>query len=144
MTYSELRQSIQTNLNKFCTVMHRVEAEHQVIIETVLFVCLFFLLFIFHLIEITWNWLHVSWNDWLFCFAKWGLKADMDILSLHLLKVNNWVEKVVSLAVIFFSFLAKRPNDVTIFVSKMRTIAQCSFCCGLILVVQQLISWQIC
>lgn len=57
------------------------------------------------------------------------------MLSLFLLKVNNWVERVVSLAVIFFSFLAKRPNDVTIFVLKMRNIAeQCSFCCGLLLV----------
>lgn len=46
----------------------------------------------------------------MFCFTEQGLKVDMDTLSLFLLKVNNWVERVVSLAIIFFSFFAKSPK----------------------------------
>lgn len=56
---------ISTNVAQLCI---ELKQSIRFLLKTrgILFV---FYLFLFHLIEITRNWLHVSWNDWLFCFA---------------------------------------------------------------------------
>lgn len=114
--------------------MHQVKTEKQPLILSYVF--FLFVVFSFYL---------KRFSFLLFLIYFYNATFQSQCTLLHEIKYWKWVnrqnvserasktERSLSLKVLFFRFLVKRPNDVTIFVLKMRNIAgQHLSCCGLI------------